>query len=278
MRASFPIAIVITLSLFPSVSGRAAFEFIPMGARPTGLAGAFVAVADDANSPVMNPAGMSQLGHPELTSFYTVLYGLDGLTRTMCAAVIPTPVGGVGVSYEGFGGEGYRETVMGMSASRALVSRLMIGVTGRTLILSIDGYGTARATAIDAGLLVRLPGAVRIGLVARNVNRARLAGSRDQVPRPLCIGMSRAGPHVVVTAQVDREPGQPVCGRIGQEFRFAPFLVVRSGILTDPSMFFAGASVMLPRVETSYAVSSHPVLGLTHQVSLSVMFGRQRRR
>ena len=263
---------VILIPLTLPISGYAAFETGPPGARAAGLAGAFVAVADDANSPFSNPAGMSQLIHPELTGYYTVLYGVDGLRRVMLATVIPTPVGGIGFSYHGFGGDLYRETAFGVSYSRSLFSRILVGVTARALTLTIARYGTAHLSVIDTGILLRLPGQVRLGVAVHALNHPRIAGRRDEILRTLHAGVSRTGTRIMVAAQIDREPGQPTTGRIGQEFLLTPRLAIRSGVVTNPSMVFAGIGVRLPHIETSYAVSSHPVLGLTHRFSLSFRF------
>jgi hypothetical protein len=57
---------------------RAAFQESLWGARPTGLGGAFTALADDANAPAYNPAGITQIEHNELTVMYAQLF--TGLT------------------------------------------------------------------------------------------------------------------------------------------------------------------------------------------------------
>lgn len=55
-----------------------AFQENLWGARPAGLGGAFTALADDANAPAYNPAGITQIEHNELTIMYAQLF--SGLT------------------------------------------------------------------------------------------------------------------------------------------------------------------------------------------------------
>jgi len=56
----------------------AAFQQNLWGARPSALGGAFTALADDANAPAYNPAGISLTTSNELTLMYARLYaGLD---------------------------------------------------------------------------------------------------------------------------------------------------------------------------------------------------------
>src|SRR5882672_1609402 len=55
-----------------------AFLNTDWGARPTGMGGAFSAVADDSNAPMFNPAGIVQVQWNEFTASYANLF--SGLT------------------------------------------------------------------------------------------------------------------------------------------------------------------------------------------------------
>lgn len=54
----------------------AAFVDIGYGARPMGMDGAFVALADNANAVLWNPAGLTRLTHIEVTFMYAKQMGL----------------------------------------------------------------------------------------------------------------------------------------------------------------------------------------------------------
>lgn len=67
------------LALFPKNSGAdipAAFVDIGYGARPMGMGGAFVALANDANSVLWNPAGLARLRHTNATFMWTKQFNL----------------------------------------------------------------------------------------------------------------------------------------------------------------------------------------------------------
>src|ERR1043166_3350945 len=57
-------------------AARAAFNDIVTGARPQGMGGAFVAVADDANALYWNPAGLTQLDSAEATFMHSNDYDI----------------------------------------------------------------------------------------------------------------------------------------------------------------------------------------------------------
>jgi len=263
--------LIITFLLQPR-TGRAAFKTIPLGVRPAGLAGAFVALANDANAVLLNPAGISLLDGTELTTFHTRLYGIDDLRRMMAAVAIPTPVGGVGVFMHSLGGDLYRESVFGISYSRALSQRLFLGTTIRMLKLAINSYGATHGTAWDAGVLILLPSGVQAGLKMEGIRRSSIAGRSDTIPRSVRLGLSRTGGGITIAVQFDLEQGRPVAARIGQEFRVMAPVIIRTGLLTSPSVFFAGLGIEISRLEASYTASSHPILGATHRVGLSVRF------
>ena len=87
-------------------------------------------------------------------------------------------------------------------------------------------------------------------------------------------GLSRTSDSITIAVQLDMEQGRSVTARIGQELKIAAPLVIRTGILTNPSVVFAGLGIERSHLEVAYAVSSHPSLGVTHRVSLSVRFRR----
>jgi hypothetical protein len=58
----------------------AAFKDAGWGVRPLGMGGAFTAVANDANAPLYNPAGLAQISQKEVTFMSSKLFtGLEGV-------------------------------------------------------------------------------------------------------------------------------------------------------------------------------------------------------
>jgi hypothetical protein len=80
-------ACLATTNLAASDSLGGAFSADGWGARPLGMAGAFSAVADDANATSTNPAGMAFYKEKERQATFTHsnLYGVDGLMRDYVA-------------------------------------------------------------------------------------------------------------------------------------------------------------------------------------------------
>jgi hypothetical protein len=88
------------------------FLQIPIGARPSGMGGAYLAISDDGSGPLFNPAGTANLKSKIFTTSYRVL----GLDRTLAYAsfVVPAKANSViGISwlYAGSGSVEARNSV-----------------------------------------------------------------------------------------------------------------------------------------------------------------------
>lgn len=71
-------SIFLALLCLASVSATAAFKDSGWGVRPLGMGGAFTAVANDANAPLFNPAGLAQISQEEVTFMSAKLFtGLE---------------------------------------------------------------------------------------------------------------------------------------------------------------------------------------------------------
>jgi hypothetical protein len=88
------ILVVLLASTLPAVEGdggyAGAFFQIPIGARPTALGGAYLAVSDDGAGPLFNPAGLVDLKRPLFSSSYRVL----ALDRALGYATLIFPARG----------------------------------------------------------------------------------------------------------------------------------------------------------------------------------------
>ena len=88
--------LLFALVICSCVSGadKYAGEFLSLGAgaRPLGMGGSFVAVADDATATYWNPAGLGGLDRTEITFMHAGIFGLDSYDFINYVQ----PLGGVG--------------------------------------------------------------------------------------------------------------------------------------------------------------------------------------
>ena len=86
--------IAIFISLSANGAEKYAGEFLSLGAgaRPLGMGGSFVAIADDATAAYWNPAGLGGLNRTEISFMHSSIFGLDSYDFINCIQ----PVGGSG--------------------------------------------------------------------------------------------------------------------------------------------------------------------------------------
>jgi len=167
------ITLLLGLALFSIVSSgegftnvAAIFQLGP-GARPFGMGGAFLALADDENAAFYNPAGLGWMDRIGVTSFFSrqfgvVSYGALGLSL---------PYFGVSwlqldSGWIASGESGFRYVSQaGVVSSGFSIGPLGLGVRGK-LYLIREPY-TAMGWAVDPALLV-VTDVIRVGLLVEN--------------------------------------------------------------------------------------------------------------
>jgi len=94
---SISILVALNAAIYNSQSLYAAFKDNGWGGRSAGMGSAFCGVADDASSPLWNPAGLAQMKYPEANFMYSRLYaGLDGINLGLNYFSYVLPVSRVG--------------------------------------------------------------------------------------------------------------------------------------------------------------------------------------
>jgi len=121
-------------------------EFI--GARPIGLGGAYVGLADDANATIWNPGGVAFLPQREATGMYSRLYwGIDddNIGVGFFSYVNPVQkVGTFGLTWQNLSSRIYTENRFSLTYARSLtVSGFALGLGLNTNLL-MTGYNKSR--------------------------------------------------------------------------------------------------------------------------------------
>src|SRR3989339_632692 len=117
-----------------------AFNMINSSARSVGMGNAYVAVADDINCILDNPAGLSNLKSWEATFTATKLnWGVDNMGEGFTAVGLPIKgIGGVGIGYYNFSHPLYSENVFYLAYSTPvpLFVKSAVSLSGKYLTKS----------------------------------------------------------------------------------------------------------------------------------------------
>jgi len=217
----FSILIFVLINVAPTTPHKvySAFKDNGWGTRSAGMGGAFCGLADDASSPLWNPAGLAQMKYPEANFMYSRLYtGLDGVNLGLnyFSYVLPVHrVGAFGISRAGLvSTDLYKEETYTLTyASKInqyvprLIPEVFAGVNLKCLShgYTLDEYsrgdpvfasGHSQANfTFDIGLLVKpyIPRFSRlsIGMCVENITTPDVGlKSRDRVPLEARVGFA----------------------------------------------------------------------------------------
>jgi hypothetical protein len=249
----------------------AAFVDIGYGARPMGMGGAFVALADDANAVLWNPAGLVLLNRTQLTGMYArqmglVPYGFVGFAQPV------SPRSSLGAGAISAGDAALREMTALLSVAHRLTPGLSLGLSAKARMATYgnnpggawdpDGAGNRQVTGralgfgIDLGLLYELTDQTSLGLMWRDIlapvdwsasNEAGTAqGGGEGVPMALVMGTAhRWSEDVTMSLSLDRSLHSDGADRLalGYENRLWNLLILRAGygqeITADPDRLYS---------------------------------------
>lgn len=259
---------------FP-VTLRAGFEPTEHGARPLGMAGAFVALSDNVWAPFFNPAGLRLMNWREVAVFYSPQpFGLKELAHGSISYVEPTSIGAFGFSARTYGFELYREVTATVSYANAYRNVLFYGANISYYHLSISNYGSDGTIGIDIGILAYITDYLRWGFCAINMNMPTIGQAKEKLPQVYTTGLSfNPLSELVMNLDVQKDVKYPASVRFGVEYEIFDMLALRTGVANNPSKFSAGLGVRYSIIEFDYALYTHQELGLTHQISVGISFG-----
>jgi hypothetical protein len=237
------------------------------------MGGAFTAVADDGNAPYYNPAGLGQIQGTELVACYNRPYGLAVLQNSMVSLVQNTPFGVIGLSYHNFGKSNYyKEETIILSASRKVVKNLMLGTSLRVMTLEIMPlYGSDWTLGMDLGALWYSTPGIRLGAFLHNINLPHVGKEKEILPWKGQLGLALSPrEYLLIAVDASKDRYYPLQIKVGQEVRLFQNLCLRGGVQTNPARFSVGGGVRAGFFAANYVYCSHPVLGGTHQVSVTL--------
>ena len=256
-----------------------------VGSRPTAMAGAYTAVADDANSMFYNTAGLHHLRQHEVTFMSADLYG-TGIQANYLAYGFPLSRNqAIGLDWQhlGFGDDelGFNRDIIKLATSRKIGDRLAAGAGVKFLITntSLDGQSVAKGSGIgfDLGVQYDFSSRIRLGLSVQDVTGSSVSydggGSATLLPRSIRLGVAyQMKPNLLLAADVDRKI------HIGGEYRLNDLVVFRAGSqkdtqTSDPLELTFGIGVKYKAFNLDFThVPGKRGLGQTQRYGFSVNF------
>ena len=197
---------ILFMFLFLASPTFAAFNDIGVGARPLGLGGAFVALADDSNAANYNAAGLAYIEEIQIGATYAQRF--NGLVNYNTIGGI-IPLGRVGTFGANIGiltedSDIYREQTLRFSYGNTIFKQLGFGVNLKLLGINFDEENefvtenpyfmqtSSSAISFDLGLLAKPINSLNIGITVENLFPVDMSISEaytDSVPQNIRAGI-----------------------------------------------------------------------------------------
>jgi len=288
-----------------SSPGRAGYEFLrtQIGARPAGMAGAFVSFSGDVHSVYYNPAGLAPIS-TRLASATYLNHVLDFQSGFVAYTQPMKNIGqlAVGINYMNYGdfdrtdvngnklgSFGAGSFAITSSLGRMITRDLMAGISAKFIYSTIDNYSST-AIAMDLGVIYRVPFMqdLNIGAAVFNLGAAMTSfmDTRDPLPLNFVLGFSKKLAHLPLEycVAVNKYIDDDVQISAGGEFTLTENVFLRVGysslgknlkIGADGDQY-AGLSLGMGfqwrQIQFDYALSSFGAIGYLNRATFSYRF------
>lgn len=264
------------------------------GARPLGMGGAFVALADDATASYWNPAGLGQLERPQLAAMYSLM-SMDRMHNFITYAQPLGKLGTVGASLLNFGvrnidgrdaGGNSTETFSNsenallLSVGKRLAPALLVGgnikfLNHRLASKEATGFG------FDLGAMLKIGDILRIGGAVQDIGSGIKWDTESRLKEEF-LTLTRIGISVIPKttplrffADLERNQKQDTKYHIGAEYWVLKSIALRVGY--NRNQITAGGSAIFPvskaNIQLDYAFCPDVLQQwATHRMSMIVKF------
>ncbi len=262
-------------SLLITYNTKAQSGYNIIGARANAMGNASVAL-EDGWSAFNNVANMaSEKSLRAMFSYYN-RYGFTNGLNTLSAGVLsPVKLGVASLTVNRFSGSLSDNTYSEQNVSLGYAHELYgvnIGARANYLQYNIEGYGTKGVLSLDLGVKTQLKENLTLAAYIHNITQSKVTEFEDErTPSVIQLGLGyQPIESLFITVQAEKDLEKDPIYRVGLEYEFIENFYGRTGVSTDPTVGYFGLGVLVNRFLIDYAIHTHPSLGLSHQVSISV--------
>jgi hypothetical protein len=270
--------LLISIILFCPLQTQAAFDNYGNSARSISLGNASIAMTDEPASVLSNPGALGFLQHKGIQAGLSRLYDLDELSEKEFYFALPLGSLSLGGGLCIFGKpDYYQELMLTLAFSYRLLNSFSVGSNLKYMNVSFSPeYNDLSTVSLDLGSVYRINNRVKIGFAVRNLNQPELVNGSDDIPTNFCFGLA-VFPFDEATLLLDISYEERYKEQLylGQEIKLLENLPLRFGIQTSPARYAFGFGLQRDNFIMDYAYSNHSVLGDTHKISLSFLWGRK---
>jgi len=287
----------ITLLLFASFIYTQVSDNSYLTTEFSAMVGSNVAEFGSSNSIFNNPAGLSDVENIQLTTGGGNLFGYTWLPSYYFSGIAPIPIlGKVAFGFQQLKTKNGKATLSteqtlsmgyGFNLQKDENSQLSFGMVGsyvqwdlgKSAGVSGDGsdglnLGILNTVTVDVGFIASLRNKYRCGVYIKNINSGAIGTgmTRTVLPRRLNAGITYSPISELATSiSMERLLGyRDIQIKGGLQYSLNSMIDFMMGAQANPNRFGIGAKFKFINQTLTYGLLTHPVLPMTHQLSLSL--------
>lgn len=270
MGRNLRIILLLVLTVIPAYL-TAAFELFPLAPLNTARGLMILNGATTPGGLFNDPASIPLQAHPALALNRCNRFALKNLDQNYLTLVWPRKGIGLGGGFSRFGNRHYQEVIWSLLAGKQLPGRLRLGLGLIGYRLTIGGYGSSTSYGFVLGWQIDLNPGLRWGGALRNINAPLLGAAGESLPQVVVTGFqARIGEQLHSQVEWEQDTAFPGRLKFGIQVDLLPGLQVAAGYAANPGQATAGFRFHLVRLSIDYAIASHPQLGFSQWMGLSI--------
>ena len=221
-----------------------------------------------------NPASLSENKIIQSGISYTPApFGIKELSTFHAAINFPSNFGSFAVGYSDYGFELYSEKKFLISYGRNIFNDFSIGASLIYNSISIASYGNSGIISFNLGALYSFNKKIKIGGSIENITNSSYGQYNNQLDRSYWFGTSYIfSDELKLSAALSKYFSEREAFRIGCEYYLLNYLPLRCGYISEPVSFTFGIGINQGVLSVNYALLTHEVFELTHNLSISINF------
>ncbi len=246
--------------------------FMDIGAKSKGIGNSNTNIADEW-SIFNNVGGLSGVESGRVFFGYDRYFGIDGFNKIAVGVIHTFDFGNIGASVYKFGDDLYSEQISSIAFGNK-IGFVRLGIKANYYQLRIEDFGTIGSVFFDFGGIVELIPKLSFGAFISNFTLSKLNDSNySRLPVLLKVGLSyNPSKTVILNLDLYKDIDYKPIVRAGIEYIIIEKFYLRTGINTNPIKNFFGIGIILEKFQIDYAVSTHQLLGTSHQASISFIY------
>lgn len=225
----------------------------------------------NAHSYFNNPGAMSRIEKSEMAVGFDLRYGLKELSTVDLALAWKRQNGTFGFGISAFGGKLFKQQTIGMAYSNQM-GIVSAGLKAELFQTQIDGFGSATSLIFSFGGIAELSPKFFIGANISNINRAKVsAESNNRLPTGVQLGINYLPTdQLSLFLEIEKDIQLEPITKLGISYSIKDWIILRSGINTQPSRLFFGLGILPGKISINYAYGQNSSLGSTHHLSFGM--------